>query len=324
MPDIVTIGESLIDFLSTRRGVLMEETTGFTIAPGGAPANVAAAISKLGGSSGFIGKVGTDSFGVMIRNTLMEVGVDVDQLIMDKSVNTTLAFISVKPNGEPDFVFYRNHCGADLALKQDEIESGYIENAKVLHFGSISFTGEPLRSATIRAIDIARRSGKIVSFDPNLRPSLWESLHDAKVEIERGLHYADIVKLTDTELELITETNSLSRGTDMILKYGPCMVFVTRGKEPCYFKSGNVAFEYPTFETQLVDATGAGDAFMGGVLLRLNERLQGDKPVSSLRKEEAESILRFANACGAITVTRKGVIPALPTMDEAQRFLQKH
>jgi fructokinase len=324
MPDIVTMGESLIDFLSTERGVLIEETRGFTIAPGGAPANVAAAVAKLGGSAGFVGKVGKDSFGIMIRNTLLEAGVNVDHVIMDRSVNTTLAFISVKTSGEPDFVFYRNHCGADLALKGDEIERGYIGESAILHFGSISFTGEPLKGATIRAIEIARSSGSILSFDPNLRPTLWESMSSARAEIERGLQYADIVKLTDVELEFITGTNNLPRGTDSLLKYGPRMVFITRGKNSCYFNNGELSLEFPTFEMELVDATGAGDAFMGGVLLLLNSRLRNGESAYSIAREEIEKILRFANACGAITVTRKGVIPALPTKAEVDAFLSDH
>ena len=322
MPDIITIGESLIDFLSTERGVLIEDTGGFTIAPGGAPANVAAAVAKLGGSSGFIGKVGRDSFGVMIRKTLLKAGVNVDQLIVDGSVNTTLAFISVKPDGEPDFVFYRNRCGADLALRQDEIDPGYIEAASILHFGSINLTGETLRSTTIKAVEEAKSLNKVISFDPNLRQSLWESMSAAKSEIKRGLRYADIVKLTDVELEFITGVDSLEDGTGDILKYGPRMVLVTRGKESCYFKNEELSFTYPTFEMELVDATGAGDAFMGGTLLRLHERICADKPLFSLEREEIESILRFATACGAITVTRKGVVPALPTLNEVQEFLK--
>jgi fructokinase len=321
MPDIVTIGESLIDFLSTERGVLIEEAAGFTIAPGGAPANVAAAVAKLGGRSGFIGKVGKDSFGIMIRNTLLEAGVDVEQLVMDRSVNTTLAFISVKPSGEPDFVFYRNHCGADLALRGDEIDRGYLEDVRILHFGSISLTGEPLKSATLRTIEVVRKSDGIISYDPNLRPSLWENLRTAQAEIENGLEHADIVKLTDAELEFMTGTGNLSRGTHLILKFGPRMVFVTRGKESCYFNNGSMEFEYPTFETELVDATGAGDAFMGGVLLLLNERLEKGESIFEPSREEIEEILRFATACGALTVMKKGVVPALPTLDEVLGFL---
>jgi fructokinase len=322
MPEIITTGESLIDFLSTRKGVRIEETTGFTIAPGGAPANVAAAVAKLGGSSGFLGKVGGDAFGSKIKNTLADAGVNVDRLIMDPSVNTTLAFISVKPDGEPDYVFYRNLCGADLALREDEIEQDYVKNANVLHFGSISLTGEPLRSATLRAIEIARGAGRVVSFDPNLRPSLWKSMDAAKSEIEKGFSYADVVKLTDSELQFVTGRDSLQEGTDLVLKYGPRLVFVTRGKDSCYFNNGEVTFEYPAFQANLIDATGAGDAFMGAALIRLNERLKGGKPAFTMERVEIEDLLRFAHACGALTVTRKGVIPALPTMEEVRSFLQ--
>ena len=323
MPDIITIGESLIDFLSIDKGVLIEDTSGFTIAPGGAPANVAAAIAKLGGSSGFIGKVGNDSFGVMIRKTLKAAGVNVDHLLMDETVNTTLAFISVKQDGEPDFVFYRNRCGADLALRRDEIRHDYIDDASILHFGSINLTGEPLRSATIEAVEKAKRRNTLISFDPNLRPTLWESMSAAKTEIKMGLAYADIVKLTDVELEFITGADSPDVGTEAIMKYGPRMVLVTRGKESCYFKNEEFFFEYPTFKVEPVDSTGAGDAFMGGMLLRLYERKCEDKPLFSLKRDEIEEILRFATACGALTVTHKGVVPALPNLQEVLAFLDK-
>ena len=323
MPDFITIGESLIDFLSIEKDVLIEDAIGFTIAPGGAPANVAAAIAKLGGSSGFMGKVGKDSFGIMIRKTLQDSGVNVDHLLMDETVNTTLAFISVKQDGEPDFLFYRNHCGADLALRSDEIRHDYIDGASILHFGSINFTREPLRSATIEAVERAKTKDKLISFDPNLRPTLWDSMSAAKSEIQRGLTYADIVKLTDVELEFITGESSPERGTEAVMKYGPSLVLVTRGKESCYFKSEDIFLEYPTFKVELVDSTGAGDSFMGGTLLRLFKRKGENKPLFSLSREEIEEILRFATACGALTVTRKGVIPALPTLEEVQVFLNR-
>lgn len=321
MPDVISIGEALIDFLSEEKGVLIENTGGFTIAPGGAPANVAAAVAKLGGSAGFIGKVGNDSFGRMIRNTLIGAGVNTDFLLLDKKVNTTLAFISVKENGEPDFTFYRNHCGADLALRQDELNEGYITESKILHYGSISFTGEPLKSATLKALRIARGANRILSFDPNLRPTLWDSLHTAKGEIENGLQYADIVKLTDEELSFITDTSSLVKGTDMILKYGPRFVIVTRGSDSCFFNDGSNGFEVSAFEVEACDTTGAGDAFIGGLLFNLVRRIEKNESVFNLEKEEAESILRFAHACGALTVTKKGVIPALPSVTEVEQFL---
>jgi fructokinase len=324
MPDIVTIGESLIDFLSVEKGRLLENAYGFSIAPGGAPANVAAAVAKLGGRSGFIGKVGKDSFGVMIRNTLQESGVNVDHLLMDDSVNTTLAFIAVQPDGEPDFLFYRNRCGADLALRKDEIRRDYIKGAGILHFGSINLTGEPLRSATIEAVESARSTDTLISFDPNFRPSLWENASRAKSEMMRGLSYADIVKLTDLELEFITGETSIEKGTQAVMKYGVRMVLVTRGKESCYFSTQDLFMEYPSFEVDMVDSTGAGDSFTGGVLLNLFEGMTESREIFSLPRVDVEEILRFASACGAITVTRKGVIPALPTMQEVRDFLDSH
>ncbi|MFW6138029.1 MAG: carbohydrate kinase family protein, partial [Spirochaetota bacterium] len=302
----------------------VEDTTGFTIAPGGAPANVAAAVAGLGGSSGFIGKVGDDSFGKRITKTLAEAGVDTRLLIMDRTVNTTLAFISVGENNEPDFTFYRSHCGADLALRSDELDEGYIYDSKILHFGSLSFTGEPLRATTRKAIQIARSAGKIVSFDPNLRPSLWENLRHAREEMENGLEYADVVKLTEEETEFITGTSKLSRGTDMLLKFGPRMIVVTRGSRSCYFNNGMEAFEVPAYSVTPEDTTGAGDAFVGGMLLKITQRIKTDRSVFTMDKQEAEGIVRFAHACGAIIVTRKGVIPALPTIQEVQKFMSEH
>jgi len=320
---MISIGEALIDFLSVQKGVSIEETRGFTIAPGGAPANVAGAVAKLGGSAGFVGKVGGDSFGKMIKNTFSEAGVNTDYLIIDRKVNTTLAFISVKENGEPDFVFYRNHCGADLALRQDEINEGYINECKILHFGSISFTGEPLKSTTLKAIRIAKGAGKLISFDPNLRPSLWESLRHAKAEIENGLACADIVKLTDEELQFVSGESNLTKGADVILKHGPRIVIVTRGARSCFYSDGIAAFEVPAYEVDAVDTTGAGDAFIAGVLFQLIGRIQSGESVFQVERKEAERMIRFAHACGAITVTRKGVIPALPTALEVEEFLKK-
>jgi len=324
MPDVVSIGEALIDFLSVDRGVSIEESSGFTFAPGGAPANVAAAVSRLGKNAGFIGKVGKDSFGKLIRTTLEGAGVDLTCFYMDKTVNTTLAFISVKADDELDFVFYRNHCGADLALRHDEIDEGYILDSDIIHYGSISFTGDPLRTATLNTIEIARKAGKVLSYDPNLRPSLWESLKTARSEIQNGLQFADIVKITEEELEFITGTSNILKGTNTILKYGPRMVVVTRGKRSCFFNNGELSLEIPGFEAKVVDTTGAGDAFVGGLLVKILDRHKDSKNIFSIEEQEAREILKFAHACGAVTVTRKGVIPALPTREEVERFLKQN
>jgi sugar/nucleoside kinase (ribokinase family) len=321
MRDVITIGEALIDFLSVEKGVLIEQTTGFTFAPGGAPANVAAAISKLGGRSGFIGKVGRDSFGRLIKKTLEDAGVDLDLFTMDGSVNTTLAFISIKKNDEPDYTFYRNRCGADIALKQDELDEGYISETRIFHFGSLSFTHEPLRGTVNRAVHTARTAGRVISFDPNLRPSLWDDMDRARREIINGMEIADVVKLTEEELDFVTGTDNLQRGTDSLMKYGPRLVIVTRGADPSFFNNGDISFETPSFEVEFVEATGAGDAFVGGVLLQLARRVESGLPVFALEREEADDLMRFAHAAGALTVTRKGVIPALPTLREVEEFL---
>jgi fructokinase len=339
MPDIVSIGESLVDFLASEKGTLIENSTAFSLAPGGAPANVAAAAAKLGARAGFIGKVGDDSFGAMIRKALSGVGVNVDRLVTDRKVNTTLAFIAVRPDGEPDFVFYRNRCGADLALSKREIDRGYVAGARILHYGSISFTGEPLRSATLKTIGIAKASGALLSFDPNLRPSLWDSLDRAKREIEAGMRHADVVKLTEEGLEFVTGRPAgdggsgrgdapggagagLWRGCEKILKYGPKFVVVTRGGKSCCSFDGVSRVEVPAFRVEQVDSTGAGDAFVGGVLVTLLEGMNKDEKLFPMGREATGDMLRFAHACGALTVTRRGVIPALPTMGEVREFLE--
>jgi len=324
MPDIITIGEALIDFFSVQKGVLIENSTKFTAAPGGAPANVAVAVAKLGGSSGFIGKVGVDSFGKMIRNALEEAGVDLESFKMDTSVNTTLAFVSTRENGEPDFNFYRNHCGADIALRPDELDEGYISEAKIFHFGSLNFTNEPLKSATIRAVEIALGARRTVSFDPNLRPSLWDNLQTAKAEMKKGLEYADVVKLTEEELEFLTGTTHLLKGTNLILKFGPRLIVVTRGGRSSFLNNGMITCEVPAFEVDFVEATGAGDAFVGGMLVSILERINKELPIYELGEDEAREMLTFANACGALTITKKGVIPALPSLKEVKSFIDKN
>ncbi len=324
MPDIVTIGEALIDFISVQKGALIENSTGFTTAPGGAPANVAVAVAKLGGSSGFIGKVGADSFGRMIRNALEKAGVDLELFKMDASVNTTLAFVATRENGEPDFNFYRNRCGADIALRPDELDEGYIGEAKIFHFGSLNFTNEPLKSATVRAIEIAAGAKRIISFDPNLRPSLWDSLRTAKAEMEKGLEHADVVKLTEEELEFLTGTTHLLKGTNLILKFGPRLVVVTRDGRSSFINNGMITCEVPAFEVDFVEATGAGDAFVGGILVSILERMNEELQIYELGKDETRKMLTFANACGALTVTKKGVIPALPSLKEVESFIDKN
>ena len=329
MAEILSIGEALIDFLSVEKGVLIESADAFTAAPGGAPANVAAAASKLGGDAGFIGKVGKDSFGRMIRNALTGAGVDCQMLFVDEQVNTSLAFIAVKPDGEPDFTFFRNRCGADLALRREEIDERQVRGARVLHYGSISFTGEPLKSATLWAMEVAKASGSVLSYDPNLRPSLWDNLGRARAQIMNGMRYADIVKMTAEELAFISETagalsvREITNRCGKILGYGPKAVVVTRGAESCVYCEEGMALEVPAFKVAPVDTTGGGDAFVGGLLVKLCARVKAGERIHRMGKEQTAQIVRFAHACGALTVTRKGVIPALPTLTEVEEFLVK-
>jgi len=314
MPDIIAIGETLIDFVSLRKGFPLWRAPGFLKAAGGAPANVAAGLGKLGVNVGFIGKVGDDPFGVFLKKTLEQCQVDTRYLFMSSQYRTTLAFVSLTEEGERDFVFFR-HPGADMMLSPEEIEEDYIKGAKILHFGSISLINEPCRSATLRALEIAKRNGLLISYDPNLRLSLWESAERARKGINLGLEYADIVKLNEEELEFLTSKSS-PQGCEEILRGGRKMVAITFGERGCYYCTGEGRGYVEGFKVNVVDTTGAGDGFVAGMLCKVLE-FWDDFP------GKGEEIFRFANAVGALTCKKRGAIRGLPTIRGVRRFLRE-
>ena len=317
MPEAITMGELLIDFVSTTTDVSLSEAPGFHKAPGGAPANVAVGLARLGVNSGFIGKVGSDPFGVYLKGVLEQAGVDTSRLLLSSEARTTLAFVATRSDGRKDITFYRNP-GADILLRPEELDEGYIRSAKLFHFGSVSLSHEPSRSATLKAANTAKEAGLFVSYDPNVRLMLWDDKDEALHWIWQAMPLAEVAKLAEEEWEFVVGTNDLEEGAKKILNAGPKLVVVTRGENGCYYDDGRSRGYVPAFQVDVVDPLGAGDGFVAAMLLLLK-----DEDLSAgIPQQRLEYIMRFANAAGALTTQKVGVIPALPTREEIERFMQ--
>jgi len=321
LPEVICLGELLVDMLPDKKGVKKwSDISSFNPVPGGAPANVCIGLARLGVKAGFIGKVGEDPFGEMLVDVLEENRVDVSQVKFDPHVRTTLAFVHIGERGENEFIFYRNP-GADMMLYPEEIDENFIASGKFLHFGSISMTNEPSYSATLQAIKFARKHNLFISFDPNLRLHLWKSMEEAKKKILEGLRNADIVKVNDTELKFITGKKDLIDGANLILQKGPETVVVTQGEKGGFFYNKEGFEFFPAYRVKVVDTVGCGDAFTAAMIYQLLFLNKKGKNILSLNKKEMKDILRFANATGALTATKKGVIPSLPTKKQIEQFL---
>ncbi len=317
MPDVLCLGEALIDFVADTAGVTLMEAPGFRKAPGGAPANVACGVAKLGTASGFLGKVGDDPFGHFLATTFREAGVDTSPMLFDPASRTGLAFVSLTADGDRQFAFWRNP-SADMLLTAAELPVPMIQAAKVFHFGSITLIQEPSRGATLEAIRLATEAGAVVSYDPNLRLSLWPSAEAARAGMLEGLPLADFVKVAEEELEFLYGTPDIPEGIARIRAQGAKLVAVTRGPEGSVLSDGTITVEHNGYRVATVDTTGAGDGFVAAVLDHLVRRGGLTQPFT---KPELESLAAFANAVGAITTTVKGAIPALPERAEAERLL---
>lgn len=306
------MGELLIDFApggTSQTGAPLYECN-----PGGAPANVLAAVSRQGGKGVFIGKVGEDAFGRLLEKTLSECGICAEGLHFDKDVRTTLAFVSLDATGNRSFSFFRNP-GADTMITRDEVDAGLIRSSRIFHFGSLSLTDEPARSATRYALEAAKQSGATVSFDPNLRPLLWKSMDLAKEQIVSCLEYADILKISDEEFEFITGNADYEKYAPAFAeRYGIKCVFVTLGAKGAYYLCNGAAGTMPTYDVKVIDTTGSGDSFMGAVLSRISA--MPAKSVAEIGESEIREIVDFANASGAMASRMKGAIPAIPTTDQ--------
>lgn len=314
------IGELVTDFVSTTTDRSLAECPEFTKAPGGAPANVAVGLSRLGLESGFIGKVGDDPFGDGLRKTLEENRVDTSGLISGTGCRTTLAFVATRSDGMKDIICYRNP-GADMLLTPDEIDETYVQSADLFHYGSVSLSHQPSRDATLKAIQCAKDGGAILSYDPNLRLVLWDSPADAKRWIWEAMPYADVAKLAEEEWEFVTDTSDLQRGSERILEIGVNLVVVTRGEHGCYFNDGYNQGYVDGFQTDVVDPLGAGDGFVAAMLAKLMQTVDAARDPLRLDEDQLRSIMTFANAAGALSTQRVGCIPALPTASEIEDFL---
>lgn len=314
MIDITALGEILIDF--TPNGTNQQGISLFAQNPGGAPANVLAMNAKLGGTSAFIGKVGSDAFGIYLKKILKKHKINTDGLVSDTKVPTTLAFVQLDETGDRSFTFYRNP-GADLCLTKAEVNKELIDICKVFHFGSLSLTDDPCRTAVIDAVGYAKNKGKIISFDPNYRPLLWSDSRKAKELISSSIGYADILKVSEEEMTLITDETDPEKGSAVLLNMGPKCVFVTLGeKGACFRNHKNYGF-VPAFTVSAKDTTGAGDAFMGTILWQLK-----DKSKTELEFIDLNEVTAFANAAGGLTATEKGAIPSLPSYEEIQQLIK--
>ena len=309
MTDITAIGEILIDL--TQSGVNELGVPVFAANPGGAPANLAVAAARLGASAAFIGKVGTDSFGTFLRNTLKENRVDVSGMVTDPVSRTTLAVVALDTAGERTFSFYRDP-SADVNLLPEEISDAQLKNTRFLHFGSVSLTADPARSATLHAAETARQYGALISYDPNYRASLWPDEATAIEWMSRPLDMVDILKVSDEELPLLTGTSDLEVGSQILADRGIALVLITLGAQGAYYRFGTHTGHIPGVKVTVGDTNGAGDTFFGAVLAQLSKLGKPD----DLSVPQLERIIAIANKAAAITTSRHGAIPAMPSYRE--------
>ena len=313
--DVTALGELLIDF--TENGTSGQGNPLLEANPGGAPCNVLAMLKRLGRNVAFIGKVGDDMFGKQLTEAVKEVGIDTRNLVVDKEVHTTLAFVHTYPDGDRDFSFYRNP-GADMMLKKEEVQEDLIRDSRIFHFGTLSSTHEGVREATRYAIEIAKEAGCIISFDPNLRPPLWNDLNDAKAEIEYGFSKCDVLKISDNEVEFMCGTTDYDEGARMLQeKYHIPLVMITLGKDGsrAYYK-GIRAVGKPFISDKTIETTGAGDTFCGSSLNFILEY-----GLDNLDEEKLTEMLTFANAAASLVTTRKGALRVMPEKEEVLAYM---
>ena len=317
MIDVVALGELLIDF-----ACLSTDADGYpTMAahPGGAPANFLAALTKFGAKTALMGKVGTDAFGKMLLGTLQKAGIETRGIVKSDDVFTTLAFVTFDDHGDREFSFSRKP-GADTCLSFDELDLSLIDEAKVFHFGTLSLTDEPARATTQQAVAYAKSKGKLITYDPNLRKPLWKSMEEAKEQLIWGLQQADVVKISDEEVEFLFGLG-VEEGAEYILKnFGVKLVFVTCGPDGCFFKNAQASGQVPGMSgIRVVDTTGAGDIFGGSAVYRL---LETGKAPEALEEKELREIVSFACTAAGLSTTKHGGIQSVPDIDDVIRSMR--
>ena len=313
--DVVALGELLIDF--TENGMSAQGNPLFEANPGGAPCNVLAMLSRLGHKTAFVGKVGQDFFGQQLEKAIREVGIDASGLRRDPEVHTTLALVHNTPDGDRDFSFYRNP-GADMMLREDELPESLIKEARIFHFGTLSMTHEGVRQATKRAIRLAKEAGALISFDPNLREPLWNSLEDAKEQVLYGLGQCDILKISDNEIQWLSGEQDFDAGVRWIrARFSIPLILVSMGRDGsrAYYQDKIVEVK-PFLQPTTIETTGAGDTFCACVLHYI--LLHG---LQELTETDLWVMLRYANAAASIITTRKGALRVMPKPEEIKQLL---
>ena len=311
--DVTAVGELLIDFIQndeSRQGNPIFEAN-----PGGAPCNVLAMLAGLGHRVSFVGKVGKDSFGSWLKDVIGDVGICTDHLYMDDKVHTTLAMVHTFSDGDRDFSFYRNP-GADMMLTEEEVPEEIIRDSKIFHFGTLSMTHETVRKATQKAIRIAKEAGALISFDPNLRPPLWETLEDARAQVIYGLGQCDILKISDNEIQWLSGKEDFTEGVEWVnesFQIPLILVSMGRAGSRAYYKGKMVEVE-PFLQENTIEATGAGDTFCGCVLHYILEH-----GLEELTKADLVEMLTFANSAASLIITRKGALRVMPSKEEVFR-----
>lgn len=312
--DVTAMGEMLIDF--TQNGQSGQGNQMFEACPGGAPCNVLAMLNKLGRKTAFIGKVGDDQFGRILKRTIEDLGVESSGLVLDSEIHTTLAFVHTLPDGDREFSFYRKP-GADMMLTKEEVDYDLIRQSKIFHFGTLSMTDEPARTATVKALETARGEGCLITFDPNLRPPLWSSMEDAKKQMEFGFGYCDILKISDNEIQFVSGMEDYDDGICYLQKkYQIPLIFLTMGKEGSRAYYRNLRVERPGFSVKTVETTGAGDTFFGCAIHGVLEY-----GLEELNEEKLGQILTYANGGAALITTKKGAIRSMPEPEDIMKLL---
>ncbi len=314
--DVVALGELLIDF--TNHGISAQGNTLFEANPGGAPCNVLAMLKRFGHKTAFIGKVGEDMFGIQLKKTLEDLSIDTGNLLMDKEIRTTLAFVRTLEEGDREFSFYRNP-GADMMLSKEELREDILAETRMFHFGTVSMTHDKVRNATKHAIEIAKGQGAVISFDPNLREPLWTSLEDAKEQVRYGLSQCDVLKISDNEIQWLTGEEDYTKGIKKVqneFKIPLILLSMGRNGSRAYYRNNMVEAE-PFIQEDTIETTGAGDTFAGCCLHYVLEL-----GFENLGEKQLKEMLTFANAAASIITTRKGALRVMPQIEEVERLIK--
>lgn len=315
---IACMGELLIDFVALESGVTVGEALGFEKKPGGAPANVAVAVKRLGSESAFLGQVGDDPFGHYLAGVLADEGIDISGLCFSKKARTMLAFVSLGKDGERSFMFYR-HPSADMMMTPDDVARDVIESSDLFHFGSITMISSPAKEATLAAAEYAKNAGKLISYDPNLRLALWENVEVARAGMRLGLKYAHIVKISKEEVDIVLEEGETIEKLFVTFPQIKLVLLTDGANGSIAYTPKGKTIAVAGFGVESVDTTGAGDSFMAGAIVAVLEQIGNSCDFSKI---DPQKLLRFANANGALATTGRGAIPSLPSRSTVEAFIK--